>query len=484
MSNLQEIARLVREELLTLIQPVQLLSVNGSKATGEVSGRFRSSSMLFDYSIKGGKVRYRPVGAGGRKDSLVVDHSDSADTARLDAQVLLESLLTSRQNITARAGNSAARRQGYREVVERLDARRGKGRKKNCTKGYSCGNTCIEMAKECVKPAGAAAGRLGAALKTKTAARESSQPTQDQRRIAALVARRDQIGKALVSELSRPRPDGMGNFIEHPDGAAMKRIKATKQRVAKIDRQLNVLEGKDPEKKRWVEGDPYGLSRYSDFQSPGRRAYEQQVIAEQLAAGTKGDQAVFMSGGPASGKTSLLRKQFGEAKGFVVVDPDRIKENDPVMEIGVAMGMRKAAELAHENSSRLSKEVFAIARDNGLNVLMDGTGANAGKYIRQMQELKSKGYQVTLLAQHVPEEVGVKRAMARADRSGRYVPEEFIKHAYEVIPGNFERLAQVADRATLNDGESNQPIMEYEGGRLVGGDRRRTADYRKRYGKP
>jgi predicted ABC-type ATPase len=153
------------------------------------------------------------------------------------------------------------------------------------------------------------------------------------------------------------------------------------------------------------------------------------------------------------------------------------------MAIGVAMGMRKAAALAHENSSRLSKEVYVAAREKGLNVLMDGTGANAGKYINQMQEMKGKGYQVTLLAQHVPEEVGVDRALARADRTGRYVPPSFIQHAYEVIPGNFERLARVADRATLNDGESNQVIMQYEAGVLVGGNRKRLADYRKRYGK-
>jgi predicted ABC-type ATPase len=367
----------------------------------------------------------------------------------------------------------------------RMDAGKGKGRgKKNCSKGYGCGSTCIEITKECVKPAGPASKRLGTVLKGKPTPKESRAPSQDQRRVDALVARRNQVGQALVADLSRERPDGQGNYIEHPDGAAMQQIRATGRRVAKIDRQLNMLEGKDPDEKRWLEGDPFGLARYSDFQSPGRKAYEEKVIAAELQGATKGDQAVFMSGGPASGKTSLLKKQFGEAQGFAVIDPDRIKSFDPVMEIGVAMGMRDAAALAHENSSRLSKELYATARDRGLNVLMDGTGANAGKYIGQMQELKGKGYQVTLLAQHVPEEVGVARALKRADRTGRYVPPEFIQHAYEVIPGNFERIAREADRATLNDGESNQVIMQYEAGRQVGGDKRRAADYRRRYGKP
>lgn len=472
MSTLNEIARLVRAELSTLIQPVQLLSVNPARSSGEVSGRFRSNGMLFDYKIGGGTVRYRPVGSGGR--------SDAADPLA-DARVLALSLQASRRRLDGAA--SPARLDGYREVMGygRMDARKGK---KNCSKGYGCGSTCIEITKECVKPAGASSKKLGAALKGQVTSKESKAPSQNQRRIDALMAKRSQLGQGLVAQLSKQRPDGQGNYIEHPDGAAMQQIRATGRRVAKIDRQLNVLEGKDPEQKRWIEGDPLGLGRYSDFQSPGRKAYEKKVIAEELRGATKGDQAVFMSGGPASGKTSLLKKQFGEAQGFAVIDPDRIKAYDPVMEIGVAMGMRQAAALAHENSSRLSKELYATARDQGLNVLMDGTGANAGKYIGQMQELRGKGYKITLLAQHVPEEVGVDRALKRADRTGRYVPPEFIQHAYEVIPGNFERIAREADRATLNDGQSNQVIMQYESGRLVGGDKRRTADYRKRYGKP
>jgi hypothetical protein len=360
--------------------------------------------------------------------------------------------------------------------------------RRRCSIGYGCGSACISLQKECrVTPLSAVTQRrlkrlMSLAAGGASGGQERKSPTE--RKIAALNTVRDQLGKNLVASLSRQRPDGSGNFIEHPDAAAMQQIKSAKLRVAKLDRQLNVLEGKDPDEKRWIEGDPYGLARYSDFQSPGRKAYERKVIAMELKGATVGDQAVFMSGGPASGKTSLLKRQFGDAKGFAVIDPDRIKGYDPVMEIGVAMGMRRSAELAHENSSRLSRKVYATARDRGLNVLMDGTGANVDKYIGQMQELRGKGYKITLLAQHVPEEVGVKRALRRADSTGRYVPLGFIQHAYEVIPGNFERIARVADRAILNDGESNQVIMQYQAGRFVGGNRQRTADYRKRYGKP
>lgn len=125
MVNLQEIARLVREELLTLIRPVQLLSVNPSKGTGDVSGRFRSNGVLFDYTIGGGTVRYRPVGAGDG------DRADSAD-----------------QEVWA---------------GPRLDAARGKPR--NCTTGYACGATCIQKGKTCKAKGGAAAEKVTAIVK-------------------------------------------------------------------------------------------------------------------------------------------------------------------------------------------------------------------------------------------------------------------------------------------------------------------------------
>lgn len=312
--------------------------------------------------------------------------------------------------------------------------------------------------------------------------RKGSEDYTATQRIQDLTAERNRMGQRLMKVLSKPRPDGLGNYLEYPDDKTMKLIDAVGERVKRIDRELNTLEGKNPNRKRWLDGDPFGLGQYSDFRSKGRDAYEKEVIANELKNAKRGDQAVFMSGGPASGKTSLLKKKFGQAEGFAVLDPDRLKDYDPVMRMGVAMGMRNAAALAHENSSRLSKDLYNTARDRKLNILVDGTGANANKYISQMQELKGNGYQVTLLAQHVPERVGVSRALARADKVGRYVPPEFIKHAYEVIPGNFERLARVADRATLNNGESNATIMEYEGGRQTGGDSRLASAYRRKYG--
>jgi hypothetical protein len=82
MRVLDEVARLVRDELMTLIQPVALLSVNPNRKTGEVTGRFRSSGMLFDYKIGGSTVTYRPVGNGSGKRNDASDAYAKATQAR------------------------------------------------------------------------------------------------------------------------------------------------------------------------------------------------------------------------------------------------------------------------------------------------------------------------------------------------------------------------------------------------------------------
>ena len=86
-TNLNEMARLAREALLEFIQPVILLSVNPNMKTGAVTGRFRSSGMVFDYDINK-KVNYKPVGVGraSRADAIA------------EARTWVKELLGSRQD--------------------------------------------------------------------------------------------------------------------------------------------------------------------------------------------------------------------------------------------------------------------------------------------------------------------------------------------------------------------------------------------------
>lgn len=57
-----EMAAIVTSLLRELIEPVQILSLSSDKASGAVSGRFRSGNLLFDYKLPGdGTISYAPL---------------------------------------------------------------------------------------------------------------------------------------------------------------------------------------------------------------------------------------------------------------------------------------------------------------------------------------------------------------------------------------------------------------------------------------
>lgn len=167
-------ARLVRDELREMIGgPVHLLTINPSE--DEISGRFRSNDLLFDYTITGEEVRYGVVRGGtgsARKDGEAqrpciaqplrglldlipsMPPSPAAElTSRLDAHQWAggdPDRATLHAFIGGLTGWPAERVSGYLDAGTRADAAKSK---KNCGQGFGCGSTCIARDKRCIKTA-------------------------------------------------------------------------------------------------------------------------------------------------------------------------------------------------------------------------------------------------------------------------------------------------------------------------------------------
>ena len=486
-----EMAAIVRREIERQFrQPVQLLSLLSSSTTGVVSGRFRSGQMVFAYQVKGQTVSYGPIGAGadqGRQDST----TDQASWAA-----------ASRAYLAGISGWSPARVDGFLDAATRLDApRRGQ---RNCGTGYRCGDTCISRSKKCELTGNAQAlGRLGVLVtggqgQAVTRLGRTLQGPND--RSAQLLQRRDALMAEGRDLLARQRDDGKGTLLEFPTPEAMRAISTIGRRMREVDRKLNEASGENPNHRRWQKGTP-GLADGANgfpamFASPGRSQYREQLIQEALAKGTtvgKGTGgrkvAILMMGGPASGKSSLLAKVMADTTGYVKVDPDEVKDRLPEFALAVANSDKLAAARAHEESSTAIADVIkerAIA--GGYNVMFDGTGKNGQKYVSMVKRLKERGYEVRVIMPHISVEEGVKAAEKRAHRSGRFVPTDFIRQAYQVIPHNFEQVARLADSAVLANAEPDRlgdrpmsTIQRWEKGRIVEEDRMKSAAYKKAF---
>ncbi|MEN9261614.1 MAG: zeta toxin family protein, partial [Thermostichus sp. HHBFW_bins_43] len=109
--------------------------------------------------------------------------------------------------------------------------------------------------------------------------------------------------------------------------------------------------------------------------------------------------AIFMVGGPAAGKSSMLRERFSDEEmgRYVVVNPDEVKNMLPEYRRGIRQRYWPAANNAHEESGYLSKRIFDAASSAGKHILIDGTGSKPAKYERQMKKLRDMGYRIEMM---------------------------------------------------------------------------------------
>lgn len=169
--------------------------------------------------------------------------------------------------------------------------------------------------------------------------------------------------------------------------------------------------------------------------------------------------AIFMMGPPASGKSSAV-KGIDRSK-YVTVDADGIKERLPEYRMAVEHSAKDAAGMAHEESSYLAKQIRDAALEQRKNMLFDGTGANAKNYIDQIKRFQKAGYQTKVIYTDLDQSEGTRRALARSEHTGRYVPPKFIDKAYQSIPPNFHQIQGAADEAAMFNTRVSPPQLVY-----------------------
>ena len=179
---------------------------------------------------------------------------------------------------------------------------------------------------------------------------------------------------------------------------------------------------------------------------------------------------LFSGGGPASGKSTV--DQFKFSKNMVTINPDDIKALLP--EWNFLTGTNKAA-FVHEESSYLAKEIIKKAYAKRFNVFIDGTGDSSYASIaKKVAQARANGSRVVAHYVTVETDVAVARMIARGKRTGRYVPEPYMRDVHasvsRIVPEAFNK--GLFDELTLWDTSTRTPIKVAKG---VGGVGRKPA---------
>lgn len=177
--------------------------------------------------------------------------------------------------------------------------------------------------------------------------------------------------------------------------------------------------------------------------SPERTELHARIVRALLqGAGThEKPQALFMAGGPASGKSSLLKAgKVTHPPDAVYVNPDIVKTMLPEYAALVAAGDPEASKKVHEEASHIAKLVMNLSVERRHHVVVDGVGnSGPGKFSGKIRRAMAAGMDVSVVYATLDVELAVKLAKKREEKTGRGVPTGYLRSAHATVTEMFDR---------------------------------------------
>ena len=169
--------------------------------------------------------------------------------------------------------------------------------------------------------------------------------------------------------------------------------------------------------------------------------------------------AVFMAGGPGSGKGFAARTLLGMPETMPFVSADGLKgvNSDSAFEAylkkaKLGLDLSKMSPEDFEKSQELrgkAKRVTAKKLQtyvNGkLGLLVDGTGKDYGKISKLVQKLKKEGYDCYMVFVNTDLDV----ALANNQKRPRKVPEEIVKSAWKEVQTNLGKFQSLFGASSM-----------------------------------
>ena len=151
--------------------------------------------------------------------------------------------------------------------------------------------------------------------------------------------------------------------------------------------------------------------------------------------------AIFLAGGPGSGKSLVAGKATGGA-GLKLVNSDPVFER-MLAAAGLSKKMPPEEYERKEMVRGKAKEVTARQRDNfiegRLGLLIDGTGKDAGKILYQKNMLEELGYDTYMIFVNTSVDV----ALANNARRARSLPEADVVKFWKAVQNNIGQFSNM-----------------------------------------
>ena len=172
--------------------------------------------------------------------------------------------------------------------------------------------------------------------------------------------------------------------------------------------------------------------------------------------------AVFLAGGPGSGKSYVVSKVVS-GMGLKVINSDEPFERY-LVKAGLSLKMPDEEQTERDIERKRAKKVTAARKghaiDGRLGIIIDGTGKDYDKMIRQAAHLQELGYETSMVFVNTTLQTALERNRKRA----RSVPPEIAKQGWKDVQKNLPRFQRYFGKrffvADNNLGDDLTPITK------------------------
>jgi len=161
--------------------------------------------------------------------------------------------------------------------------------------------------------------------------------------------------------------------------------------------------------------------------------------------------ALFLAGGPLSGKDTVLEHLRAESSDLVpdpavLVSPAEIRELLPEWKPMLEGREANAAEFVSRETCHLARRIVTEAAETGMNLIIDGLGAGApGAFARRLSAFAAAGYEVSVLLVDAPTELCQHRNVERARRTGLLIDPDELAVAHRDVSSRFHDWKDLPD---------------------------------------
>jgi|TARA_R110002167_G_scaffold10560_1_gene48123 predicted kinase len=169
--------------------------------------------------------------------------------------------------------------------------------------------------------------------------------------------------------------------------------------------------------------------------------------------------AFFLAGGPGSGKSYVVGKTTG-GTGLVTINSDDAFEI-MLKKAGLDAKMPKSEEEPRDAVRARAKEVTTERRGNAVNgrlgLIIDGTGREYDKIVKQSIQLKQLGYDTHMIFVNT----SLDTALLRNSERSRTVPEDIAIKSWKDVQSNIGKFSQHFRQSfiVVDNNDSKEDVM-------------------------